>query len=104
MLVKARAPTCPEHNAMIKKFFFAKLNDIVAAPLGEHRHDAKTDPQPCEKTVHHVGTVDDVFNEWSPDIPFLEILVPKNAVFPVDQVIFETVSHDQGETCTLYFS
>ena len=87
-----------------KEVFFAKLNDILAGAFGEHRHDTKTDSQPCEKTVHRVGTVDDVFDEWSPDIPFLEILVPENAVFPVDQVIFETVSHDQGETCTLYFS
>ena len=86
-----------------KEDFFAKLQNILAAPLGEDRHHAKTDFQPREKTVHREGTVDDVFHEWSPDIPFLEILVPENAVLPVDQVIFETVSHDQGETCTIHF-
>ena len=86
-----------------KEDFVAKLNELLAAPFGEHRPDMKTDFQPCEKTVYRVGTVDDVFDEWSPDIPFLEILVPETAVLPVDQVIFETVSHDQGETCTLYF-
>ena len=85
-----------------KEDFFVKLNDVLAAPFGEHRRDMKTDFQPCEKTVHRVGTVDDVFDEWSPDIPFLEILVPENVVLPVDQVIFETVSHDQGETGSLY--
>ena len=85
-----------------KEDFFVKLNDILVAPFGEHRHDMKTNFYPCEKTVHRVGTVDDVFNEWSPDMPFLEILVPEKAVLPVDQVIFETVSHDQGETCSLY--
>ena len=82
--------------------FFVKLNDVLAAPFGEQRHDTKTDFQLCEKTVHRVGTEDDVFDEWSPDIPFLEILVPETAVLPVGQVIFETVSHDQGETCSLY--
>ncbi len=86
-----------------KEDFFAKLNNILAAPFGEHGRDTKTDLQPCEKFVHRVGTLDDVFDEWSPDIPFLEVLVPENAMLPVDQVIFETVSHDQGGTCTLVF-
>ena len=86
-----------------KEDFVAKLDELLAAPFGEHGPDMKTDLKSCEKTVYRVGTVDDVFDEWSPDIPFLEILVPENAVLPVDQIIFETVSHDQGETCTLYF-
>lgn len=86
------------------KDFFAKLKDVLAKPFSEHRHHTETDFQPCEKTVHRVGTVDDVFDEWSPDIPFLEIIVPERAVLPVEQIIFETVSHDQGETCSLYLS
>ena len=84
-----------------KEDFFAKLNDTIKVPIGTQRHDIKTDDQPCEKTVYRVGTVHDVFHEWSPHIPFLEITVPENAALPVDQVVFETTSHDQGETCSL---
>ena len=85
-----------------KEDFFVKLKDILAAPFGEHRYDMKTDFQLCEMTVHRVGAVHDIFNEESPEIPFLEILVPEQAVLPVHQVIFETESHDQGQTCSLY--
>ena len=100
---KVWRPNVSKIQCYVKEDFFAKLNDIIAAPIGEHRRDTKTDSQQCEKTVHRLGTINDVFDEWSPDIPFLEILVPENAVLPIDQVIFETISHDQGETCILYF-
>lgn len=86
-----------------KENFFAKLVDITAVPFGIQRQDTKTYLRGCESIVHRVGTVHDVFHEWSPDIPFLEITVPEKASLPIDQVIFETVSHDQGETCTLHF-
>ena len=85
-----------------KEEFFAKLLDITAVPLGIQRQDTKNYLERCERIVHRVGTVHDVFHEWSPDIPFLEIIVPEKAALPIDQVIFETVSHDQGETCAPY--
>ena len=84
-----------------KEDFFAKLNGIITVPIGTQRHDIKIDDQLCEKTVHRVGTVHDVFHEGSPHIPFLEVIVPENAALPVDQVVFETTSHDQGETHSL---
>jgi ankyrin repeat protein len=84
--------------------FFAKLKDIIGVPTSIERNDITTDFQPYkEKTVHRTGTEYDVFDQGSPDIPFLEVIVPENAALPINQVIFETVSHDQGETYVLRF-
>lgn len=85
-----------------KEDFFAKLVDIIAVPIGIQRQNTETYLQRSVRIVNRVGPVYDVFDEWSPDIPFLEITVPERATLPIDQVIFETVSHDQGETCALY--
>ena len=85
-----------------KEDFFAKLNDIMAAATGTQWNDMTNDVHSYkEKTAHRIGTEYDVFNQWSPDMPFLEIIVPESAAVPISQVIFETVSHDQGETCVL---
>ena len=83
-----------------KEDFYPKLNDIISAPIIQQGNDMATaDGQLYkEKTVHRVGTDGDIFIEWSPDIPYLETTIPQNAALPISQVIFETVSHDQGET------
>ena len=82
-----------------KEDFYSKLNDILLAPIIQQENDvAAADSQLYkERTVHRTGTDGDVFDEWSPDIPYLETVVPQNATLPICQVVFETVSHDQGE-------
>ena len=72
-------------------------------PISVQRQNTETYLQRSERIVNRVGTVHDVFHEWSPDILFLDITVPEMAALPIDQIIFETVSHDQSETCALYF-
>ncbi|KAL8822874.1 MAG: hypothetical protein Q9191_006402, partial [Dirinaria sp. TL-2023a] len=76
--------------------FFAQLNDMMAATTDTQENDGTTGLQSCkEKTVCRIGTEHDVFSQWSPSMPFLELTVPESAVLPITQVIFETVSHDQ---------
>lgn len=83
--------------------FFAKLHDMIAAPAVIQSIGITTDLQSCkEKKVHRLGTINDVFSEFSPDVPFLENIVPENAAIPIKQVIFETISHDQGKRCILH--
>ncbi|KAL8721907.1 MAG: hypothetical protein Q9225_001503 [Loekoesia sp. 1 TL-2023] len=81
-----------------KEDFYPMLNDIISAPIIQQENDMATANGQLykEKTVHRVGTDGDVFDEWSPDIPYLETTIPQNAALPISQVIFETVSHDQG--------
>ena len=83
-----------------KEDFYSKLNDIISALIIQQDDDkVAVDGQLYkEKTVHRIGTDGDVFDEWSPDIPYLEAMVPQNAALPISQVVFETVSHDQGES------
>lgn len=86
--------------------FFAKLVERLAATTitpGRPRNGIMNEVQPPkEKTVHRIGTEYDVFSELSPDVPFLEIIIPEDAALPIDQVVFETVSHDQGELCSCH--
>lgn len=77
--------------------FFTKLLDLIAKPISMKRSDVLTDTEPFkEKSVHRIGNEKSVYDSWSFDVPFLEITVPENAALPVRQVIFETISHDQG--------
>ena len=79
-----------------KEDFYSKLNEVISAPIVQQDND---DVQLYkERTVNRIGTDGDAFDEWSPDIPYLETTVPLNAALPISQVIFETVSHDQGES------
>ena len=77
--------------------FFTKLVDIIAKPINMKRNDVLTDNEPFkEKSVHRIGNEDGYYDSHSFDVPFLEIIVPENAALHVRQVIFETISHDQG--------
>lgn len=78
--------------------FFNKLLDITAKPVNMKRNDVTTDNEPFkEKSVHRIGNEHSIYNSWSFDVPFLEIIIPENAALPIRQVIFETISHDQGK-------
>lgn len=103
-LVLANARVCRDWRSKLSKIhcykteeFFTELMNIIAIPINAERNDVTTGEKPFkEKSVHRIGTEDSVYSPWSFDIPFLEIVVPENAVLPIRQVIFETISHDQG--------
>ena len=77
--------------------FFARLQNVLIMPISKQNNRLLTDLHRCkEKTVSRVGSREEFFHQFSPHMPYLEILVPKDAAFPIKQVIFETVSHDQG--------
>ena len=76
--------------------FFARLNHIMETPVAQREDFLVEVKRYKEKTVHRIGNEDDIFDQWSPDVPFLEIVVPQDAALPINQVVFETISHDQG--------
>lgn len=106
-LVLANARVCRDWSSKLSKIncykregFFTQLISIIANPVDAKQNDATTDENPYkEKSVHRIGTENSVYSSSSFDIPFLEIVVPENAALPIRQVIFETVSHDQGGSC-----
>lgn len=103
-LVLANARVCGDWRSKLSRInlyqtenFFTKLLDIIAKPINMERKNVTGDNEPfLEKSVHRVGNEYSVYNSWSFDVPFLEMIVPENAALPIRQVIFETLSHDQG--------
>ena len=106
-LVLANARVCRNWHPNLSRInsyqnhdFFNKLLDIIAKPIGTRSHNIMTDDEPFEeKSVHRIGNRYSVYVSGSFDVPFLEIVVPEKAASPMRQVIFETISHDQGRFC-----
>lgn len=106
-LVLANACVCGDWRSKLSAIhcyqtedFYAKLLDIMAKPINLNRNDTTSDDEPFqEKTVHRIGNEYSVYTSRSFDIPFLEIIIPENAALPIRQVLFETISHDQGRFC-----
>lgn len=106
-LLLANARVCRDWRSKLSSIyfyqtedFFTKLLDIIAKPISIDRDNTTMHNEPFkEKTVHRKGNEYSVYNSWSFDIPFLEIIVPENASLPIRQILFETISHDQGKLC-----
>lgn len=78
---------------------FGRLKEMLSVPRSAQRSTGTAVVESYkEKTVFRQGSEYYGFSEHDPDIPFLEIVVPKTAALPILRVIFETISHDQGKT------